>query len=136
MNTICITGVNGLLGSKLLGAAQGRYRIVTIDLAESPLYKADKVEYYQVDITDKEKIIDLISILKPHCVFHTAALTNVDECEREEQKAWDINVSGTENLVQACQPFPCTFIHLSTDYIFNGKNGPYSEDDQPDPVSV
>ncbi len=136
MNTICITGGNGLLGSKLLEAAQGRYRIVTIDLAESPLYTGDKFEYYQVDITHKEKIIGLISKFQPHCVFHTAALTNVDECEREEQKAWDINVTGTENLIQACQLFPCTFIHLSTDYIFNGKNGPYSEDDRPDPVSV
>ncbi|MFO7888941.1 MAG: dTDP-4-dehydrorhamnose reductase [bacterium] len=136
MKTICITGGNGLLGSKLVMAAKDQYRIINIDLAASALCPVENLFYYQVDITDKEKITNLIDDIKPECVFHTAALTNVDACEREKNKAWDINVLGTENLIQACQSFPCKFIHLSTDYIFNGNNGPYSEDDLPSPISV
>jgi len=136
MKTICITGGNGLLGSKLIMAAQGQYKIISIDLAESPLCTVDNLDYIQADITDKKKIISVIQNRKPDCIFHTAALTNVDACEREKDKAWNINVLGTENLIQACQAFPCTFIHLSTDYVFNGKNGPYSENDRPDPISI
>jgi len=136
MNTICITGGNGLLGSKLLMAARGQYRIISIDMAGSPLYTVDNMDYIQADITDKEKIISVIRNEKPDCIFHTAALTDVDACEREEDKAWNINVRGTDNLIQACKDFPCTLIHLSTDYVFNGKDGPYSENDQPDPISV
>ncbi len=136
MKTICITGGNGLLGSKLIQVAKGQYKIKTIDLHEYPLYKVNNLDYYQVDITDKDKITNLMKNIEPECVFHTAALTNVDACEREENKAWDINVVGTDNLVHACQSFPCKFIHLSTDYIYNGKNGPYDENDQPDPLSI
>lgn len=136
MKTICITGGNGLLGSKLLMAAKDQFRIISIDVASSPLCPVEDLIYYQVDIRDKKKIIDLIGDIKPECVFHTAAMTNVDACEREKNKAWDINVSGTENLVQACQSLPCRFIHLSTDYIFDGNNGPYDEDDLPNPISV
>ena len=135
MKKICVTGGNGLLGSKLLTAACRKYRLVSIDLQESPLFQCDDLEYVQGDITDRDVIISQIVQFHPDCVIHTAAFTNVDGCEKEKDKAWKVNVSGAENVALACRDLKIKMIHISTDYVFDGKNGPYSETDRPNPIS-
>ncbi len=134
MRKICITGGNGLLGSKLLAEARNKYSLVSIDLQESSLAQCGKLEYIQGDITDREEIIKQISRVHPDCVIHTAAFTNVDGCEKEKDKAWEVNVLGAENVALVCRDLKIKMIHISTDYVFDGKNGPYSETDEPHPI--
>jgi dTDP-4-dehydrorhamnose reductase len=74
-----------------------------------------------------------LSDIDPDVILNLAALTDVDGCELDPQKAKDINVSGVKNL---CRGFSGHFIQISTDYVFDGESGPYSEEDQPNPQSV
>ncbi|MFH1943668.1 MAG: dTDP-4-dehydrorhamnose reductase [bacterium] len=134
MKTICVTGGNGLLGGKVLAAALGRYRLVSVDLHETSTVSNQNLEYISSDITDKKRIYNDIVRSTPDCVIHGAAFTNVDGCERGRATVWDVNVRGTENVALACKALNIKMIHLSTDYVFDGKDGPYSEEDQPNPI--
>ena len=135
MKTICVTGGNGLLGNKVLLAALGKYRLVSIDIQNDSIVCDDLLDYIRCDITDRQAIYDCILRANPDCVIHTAALTGVDQCEIDREKAWDVNVCGTENVVLACKKLNSKMIHLSSDYVFDGKNGPYSEEDKPNPIN-
>jgi len=130
-----VTGGNGLLGSKVLSAACGRFRLVSIDLHVSPVVQYNDLEYLQGDVTERETIQKRIFDARPDCVIHTAAFTDVDGCEKEREEAWKANVQGTENVAISCRTLDIKMIHLSTDYVFDGKSGPYSEEDEPHPIS-
>ena len=135
MKKICVTGGNGLLGTKLLATACKKYRIISIDLQESSLFQCNGLEYIQGDITNRDVIISQIVRARPDCVIHTAAFTNVDGCEKEKDKAWKVNVDGAENIALACRDLKIKMIHISTDYVFDGRNGPYTETDKTNPIS-
>jgi dTDP-4-dehydrorhamnose reductase len=135
VKTVCITGGNGLLGSKLLKEGEGKYKLVSIDLHDAPLFHFAGMDYIQGNITDAGMIRDVITRTRPDCVFHTAAYTDVDRCELEKENCWHVNVSGTEQVVSACSSQRIKLVFLSTDYIFDGTKGPYSEEDEPCPVS-
>ena len=135
METICVTGGNGLLGSKVIAAAQHAYHLVSIDLADRPLNPYGNMEYVQADICDSKAIHRAINRFNPSAVIHTAAFTHVDRCETERAQAWQVNVEGAGNVARACRSAAAKMIHVSTDYVFDGKNGPYSETDEPNPIS-
>jgi dTDP-4-dehydrorhamnose reductase len=78
---------------------------------------------------------DAVSAVNPEVIINCAAMTNVDACETEREAAWKINVGGVEHLIDAARKKGITIIHISTDYVFDGKSGPYSEDDRPQPLS-
>ena len=134
MKRICITGGNGLLGSKIIAAAKEAYGLISIDLQEHSLSRAHDLEYIRGDVTDKEFFLHQVERSHPDVVIHAAAFTDVDGCEREKDKAWDVNVEGTRNVALACKTLGIKMIHLSTDYVFDGKSGPYDEEDEPNPV--
>ena len=77
-----------------------------------------------MDITKKEEVLNLFEREKPDWVVHTAALTDVDGCEKEKERAWAVNVEGSENIAEACREACAKLINISTDYVFNGKKGP------------
>jgi dTDP-4-dehydrorhamnose reductase len=62
-------------------------------------------------------------------------MTNVDACEKERELAWKVNVGGVENIIEAAKRIDATVLHVSTDYVFDGKAGPYTEEDRPEPLS-
>ena len=70
----------------------------------------------------------------PDYVINTAAFTNVDKSETEKETAWKVNVNGVENIALYSWTIDAHMIHMSTDYIFDGKRGPYSENDKPNPI--
>ena len=70
----------------------------------------------------------------PDFIVHTAAFTNVDLSEKLREDAWKINVKGVEYIGEAARAIDAHIIHISTDYIFDGKNGPYDENATPDPI--
>ena len=137
MKRILITGSNGLLGQKLVELLKQESSILTIATAvgKNRLPFQEDYEYHQMDITNPIEVDEVIGKLKPDAVIHTAAMTNVDQCEMEKEACWKLNVTAVEYLVKACQKNDVFFLHVSTDFIFDGKSGPYSEEDEPNPVS-
>ena len=136
MKRICITGGNGLLGTKLARVLKGVGDVISIDRHAKNRTESTHVEYVQGDITDEERIGNIIVSGRCDMIIHTAAMTDVDGCEESPEKAYEVNVCGTENVAKAADAVGARLVHLSTDYIFNGADGPYREEDNPDPVSV
>lgn len=136
MKKICVTGGNGLLGVKLLAEASGKYALVSVDLQNDPLFEFEQMEYIQGDITQRETISDIIMDARPDCVINTAAFTYVDRCESEKETAWKVNVEGARNVALACRSLNIKLIHISSDYVFDGENGPYDEEVKPHPIST
>ncbi len=149
---ILITGSNGLLGQKLVAALQYDPAVQLIATSRGPdrtpsyllPFSADGAKvmrslghrYHPLDITVCAAVDELFNEVKPDAVIHTAAMTNVDACELDPEACHLHNVKATEYLVQAAKRVNAHFIHLSTDFIFNGKQGPYEEDDAPDPLGI
>lgn len=121
---ILLTGANGQLGQEL--------KKITPKNVE--LHALSKQE---LDITDKKAVLSKINTYKPACIINTAAYTAVDEAEKNEDLVFNINAQGAANIAEAAFSNGCRMIHLSTDYLFDGKKGtPYSPDDMPNPLNV
>lgn len=135
MDRLLVTGGNGLLGTKLLGAAQGKYQVTS--LSRSPLTNrwAGEFTFCRGDITDPQQVESVFAQARPDAVIHSAAMTDVDGCETQRDQARLTNVVGTENVAKACARSGAHLLYLSTDYIFDGRAGPYREVDPPAPLS-
>ena len=88
-----------------------------------------------VDITDFERLKEIFESEKPEVVMNASAFTNVDACESEKERAYSVNSMGVRNIVMLCRRYSSKFIHFSTDYVFSGEKGLYSEDSIPDPLN-
>lgn len=133
---ILIAGSNGLLGqsvSKMFLRETDHNILLTSAEGESYLY--ERAEYRQLDITKKDELKKAASAFSPDLIINCAAFTNVDLCETERELSWKLNVDGVKNLIIAARMNDARIIHFSTDYVFDGRNGPYSEDDMPNPLS-
>jgi dTDP-4-dehydrorhamnose reductase len=133
--SILITGANGLLGQKLvvLLREKGEDFIATgRGACRIPL---EGVRYRSMDITDPEQTMEVMMAEKPAVVIHTAAMTNVDQCEQDKEGCWQQNVTAVENIVRACEASGSFLLHLSTDFIFDGAAGPYDEEAEANPIS-
>lgn len=121
---ILVTGSKGMLGSELCPYLRGEgITVVEWDLPEW-------------DITKRKEVIEGIERERPEAIIHLAAFTNVDECEVEKEKAYKTNFLGTLNLVSGAKEINCSFLYLSTDYVFDGEKGsPYFENDAPNPIN-
>jgi dTDP-4-dehydrorhamnose reductase len=132
---ILVTGANGLLGQKLVELILTKEDYLIATAKSKLVLNLTKGEYYQLDITNKDQVLEVISKAKPDVVINTAAMTNVDLCESEREKCWASNVTSVENLVAACALSNTHLIHLSTDFIFDGTHGPLDEQAIPNPIS-
>ncbi len=131
---ILVIGANGLLGQRLIAfyAVKDHVELLGCSIEDKPLL--DGVPYLKFDLTSREEVKKVIFDFYPDIVINAAAFTNVDLSESERETAWKINVKGVEYLSEACRTIDAKIIHFSTDYIFNGLNGPYDENAKPDPL--
>nr|WP_295930786.1 SDR family oxidoreductase [uncultured Dyadobacter sp.] len=134
---ILITGSNGLLGQKLVELLISKPHIDTIATArgENRLPFKQGYQYLEMDITDPLAVENVLGTTLPDVVIHTAAMTNVDQCEMEKEACWQLNVNAVETLVRVCGKHNIFLEHVSTDFVFDGTSGPYREEDAPNPVS-
>jgi len=95
----------------------------------------DEFPYTKLNIANKKEVKKLLLNFYPDFVINAAAYTNVDKSETERELCWNINVNALEYLAKYCVPTNSHLIHISTDYVFDGKDGPYSEKDLPNPIS-
>ncbi len=134
---ILITGSNGLLGQKLvkLLSSNQEVNLLATSKGENRIFSIGGYRYESLDITNKNEIDNLIDTFKPNAIINTAAMTDVDACESNQKLCWDLNVNAVKYLIEASRRNNSHLIHLSTDFVFDGKNGPYSETDEPNPLS-
>jgi dTDP-4-dehydrorhamnose reductase len=133
---ILVTGANGLLGQKLISLLSNRSDVQLIATGRgSNRNPAGNYEYLTLDVTSRPDVTQKLSANRPDVIIHTAAMTQVDQCETDKEDCWLQNVTAVEYLVEATKQIDAFFIHLSTDFVFDGADGPYKEDDQPNPQS-
>ncbi len=126
MKKVLITGASGQLGVSL---QLDDYDVIRTDIFP----QVDQENFTILDITNKDKVKNLLEAEEPDVIVHLAAMTNVDSCEGNYEQAKLINVEGTKNLLNN---FTGKFIFVSSDYVFDGEDGPYSEDDNVNPLNV
>lgn len=134
---ILITGSNGLLGQKLIYLLRGREDIslIATSKGENRTHEKAGYRYHDMDITDDQHVFTLMDQIKPDCIINTAAMTNVDACENNRELCKRLNVDAVETMATWSEKNKAHLIQLSTDFVFDGNNGPYKEDDIPNPLS-
>ena len=134
---IClITGSNGLLGQKLLHRLRDLdCKIIATSKGVNRNLASEFYIYESLDITDKDEVNRILTLYKPNVVFNTAAMTNVDLCQDEKLKCDRLNTFSVSYLADAALKIDAHLIHISTDFIFDGKKGYYAEEDAPNPLS-
>ncbi|MCS7005819.1 MAG: SDR family oxidoreductase [Cytophagales bacterium] len=133
---ILITGANGLVGRVLLEkmAATSQWEIFATSRGEHRVSHFN-YHYFSADLTNESDIDSLIRAVQPHVLVHSAAITQVDVCELQREQALRTNVEAVHRLVRMLQPYRTHFIYLSTDFVFDGQKGMYTETDIPNPIN-
>ncbi len=122
-HSVVILGANGQLGHEL------------ISLFDST--KTRGLTHEDIEIQDKGAVQRALVESRPSVLINTAAFHNVDRCEQQPTKAFSVNAFAVDSLAHLCGTARCIFVHLSTDYVFDGRKGlPYAEVDSPNPLSA
>ena len=134
---ILITGSNGLLGQKILYKLRldKDVRCIATSKGINRVSEKKGYTYLSLDITNENSVSRVIAEQEPDVVINTAAMTNVDLCEDERKACDNLNENAVQFLADACLKIGAHLIHISSDFIFDGKDGPYSEEDKPNPIS-
>jgi dTDP-4-dehydrorhamnose reductase len=137
MKRILVTGSNGLLGQKLteMILKDPDLQLIASGLGPDRFPQNSNYEYAVLDVTDNVEVERILRKYQPHSVIHTAAMTNVDQCENKKEECWVVNVDSVKNLIAACEKLKIHLVHLSTDFVFDGEEGPYTEEAEPHPLS-
>ncbi len=133
---ILITGSNGLLGQNLIQQLAGmNHRVIATGMGAQRISPDAGINYVDLDITRAMQTRKFIRQHAPDILIHSAAMTQVDDCERDQEKSLLVNVLATETMLDACSGGNTHFIFLSTDFVFDGIKGNYSEEDPVNPVN-
>jgi dTDP-4-dehydrorhamnose reductase len=132
---ILVTGASGLLGSNLVLHLQKEGTETLAIYNKKPIF-FENVQSMKLDITDEKSVKNLILSKQPECIIHCAAQTDVDWCENNPSQAYKINVDATRYIAESAYKTGSPVIFISTDSVFNGERGNYSETDVPDPLNI
>ena len=134
---ILITGSNGLLGQKLvkLITEQSKHELIATSREHNRLPEESGYIFESLDITNEQQVLNIVEKHQPDVIINTAAMTNVDQCETEQEDCWKLNVTAIEHLIKASEKHHAFLLQLSTDFIFDGKDGPYDETAIANPIS-
>lgn len=133
---ILVTGSNGLLGQKLTALLQKDKSIHFIATAKAAsVVPIANGEYHRMDISDADEVNRIVSQTRPDVIINTAAMTQVDQCQLEQEACLNANVRGVENIIAAARNNGAHLIHVSTDFVFDGKQELMDETAIPNPVN-
>lgn len=129
---VAVTGVNGLVGRRL-GAQLAKAGHEVLGLGRGERRAQDAFAYASVDLTDAPALRAQLDAFAPEAIINPGGMTDVDGCERDPVSAWDANVGAVATLATAARALGAHFVHVSTDYVFDGEAGPYDVDALPNP---
>lgn len=129
---LLVTGASGLLGHKLVLLALREAHEVYSVYKEHPVSMGNTIK---LDLTDENRVSEIISAVKPQVIIHAAAYTDVEGCEINRDLAWKVNAEATKQLAMLSASINAHFIYVSTDYVFDGEKGLYTEEDKPSPIN-
>jgi len=126
---VFIVGASGFVGRKM-------FECMSKDHETYGSFYSNPVEgLIHLDMTDQRAVRDILTSLKPDVIIHPAANPNVEYCEEHPIETWQVNVEGSKNIIEIAREIGAKFVYFSSDYVFDGTNGPYSEDDVPNPIN-
>jgi dTDP-4-dehydrorhamnose reductase len=134
MKRIVVTGVSGFLGRYVAEALKDRHTV--LGTYHSHMTTLDGCELSHLDVADAESVRETLQTFRPDVVIHTAALGDVDACERHPDEAYRVNVRGTEAIAQAAVQVSAKLIYISTDQVYDGVKGDADETEVPHPLMV
>jgi dTDP-4-dehydrorhamnose reductase len=129
-----VTGASGLLGAAVILAAARRHEVVAV--AHGHPLRTDAIASEIVDLSERDAVAATIDRHRPEAIIHAAAMTDVDGAERDPERAARHNVTMAGLLATAARAIGARFIHVSTEAVFDGRAGPYGEEDEPHPLNV
>jgi dTDP-4-dehydrorhamnose reductase len=132
---ILVTGASGLLGHNICPALAARHKIVAAYLTH-PTDVAPGIAPVRLDITKPADVEALMKKVRPAAVVHAAALSRPDQCEKDSEAARRVIVSGTQNVAAACAANGARLVYISSDLVFDGLKGNYTEEDPVRAVNV
>lgn len=128
---VAVTGANGLLGGEAVAQLAG-HQVLALGRGPCRL-PAGPFTWAPVDLGDGRSVEQALLDFRAEAVLHAGAHTDVDGCERDPEAAWRVNVGGSEQVGRACRALKARLVAVSTDYVFDGRAGPYGEEDLPSP---
>jgi dTDP-4-dehydrorhamnose reductase len=134
---VLITGANGFLGYYLTEQLLAK-NISVFATGRGPCrlpFSGENFQYTEMDFTDPFSVHDVFEKIKPGVVVHAGAMSKPDECELNQMQAYFTNVEGTVQLLINAAEIKSFFVFVSTDFVFDGERGMYSEEDVPSPVN-
>ncbi len=138
MKKVLVTGSNGFVAGYVIQQLieTGYYVFATSQSDDLlPFRGHPHYHFIKMDFTDASQVPVAFRIATPDIVVHAGAMSKPDECELDQAKAYKVNVGGTVNLLLNAANYKSHFIYLSTDFIFDGQKGMYTEEDLPNPVN-
>jgi len=129
---VAVTGANGLLGGEAVDLLLGRHEVLALGRGPSRL-SAGPFTWAEADLGDGSSVARALLDFRAEAVLHAGAMTDVDACERDPEAAWRVNAGGSEQVARACRALGARLVAVSTDYVFDGRAGPYREEDVPNP---
>lgn len=134
MIKLLIFGSNGLLGQNLVRRFKDKFEILCSSTEENSFIPNSKFYYKMNNLTERKTTRNLIDELKPDIIVNSAAYTDVDGCEKNAELCWNTNAKAVEHIIEGAQRNNSLLIQISTDYVFDGTDAPYSENDKPNPT--
>ncbi len=134
---VVVIGSNGLLGQTLVNKLikNQEYKLYAMAAGENRNTSVSDLRYFSIDLDDFDSIKMQLNLLEPQFVINALAMTNVDACENQQEECKRINTDFVNELAEVCKEMQTHLIHISTDFIFDGTEGFYSEEDEANPVN-
>ncbi|MGC8738389.1 MAG: SDR family oxidoreductase [Candidatus Hydrogenedens sp.] len=132
---ILITGGSGFVAGSILRQMPNDIETYTLSRQDKPEVLPEYIHWIKVTTNDKDTWSNIILDIQPNAVIHTSAMADIDECEKQPDLAWEVNVGLTRALLRSAEKLSCRFIYCSTDTVFDGEKGMYTESDMPLPLN-
>jgi len=132
---VFITAGSGLLGKALLETCPNEFKLNATYFPNKPDSFPESVNFFVLNITDRDRVLKCIKKIKPDVIIHTAAIGSVDFCEKNKDISWATNVDGTKNIIEAARECNSEIVYVSSNAVFDGSNPPYKEGDEVNPIS-
>lgn len=131
---VLVTGCGGFVGGHVVREAPARVDLHAVTRRQPP-FQREALTWHTLDLRNQAAVREMFDAAAPDALIHAAAIADIDYCEANRLTAWQVNVSVTQQLAQLCREHGTRMVYVSTDNVFDGEKGLYTEDDPPSPIN-